>query len=124
MNLSGPGQRESFRFYHQLGSLGGLGLGGALINLPGVCRRRDVPGRLRSEDGGGGDALRPLHDLPIAQVSALVADDHPAVEVQHHRGRSAQHPPGRFFDGEAPSLPTDEIAVKDRPDRLEGRRPP
>ena len=46
-------------------------------------------------------------------------DDHPAVEVQHHCGCLAQHPPRRLLDGEAPALPADDVAVEDHTNRLE-----
>lgn len=119
VNLSGRGQRESFRFCHPLGSLGEIFYEPVSVSLPRVCRRRDVLGRLRPDDRRGQDTLRALSDLPVAQVPAFIADDHPAVEVQHHRGRTAQHPSRRLLDGKASSLPADEVAVEDRTNSLE-----
>ena len=48
-----------------------------------------------------------------------MADDHLAVEVRHHHGQPAQHPPGRLNDGIAIPLALDEVTVEDRPKRLE-----
>jgi len=64
-------------------------------------------------------AFLSFRDLPISKVPAPVADDNPAVEVQHHNGRPPQHPLGRLLNGETFPLPADEVAVEDRPGRLQ-----
>src|SRR4030042_6691395 len=107
VNISGPGQHESFRFYRHLGSPRSFDLGRTSINLPGMCWRRCVLGRLRTDNRHSRDALRPLRALPVTEVPALVADDSSAVEVKHPRGWAAQHPPRRLLDGNAPNLPAD-----------------
>lgn len=90
-----------------------------MIDLPRMGRRRVVLGRLRPDRRHRRDALGPLPDLPIVGIPALMADDLPALGVQHHRGWSAKHPAHRFLDDEAPAPPADDIAVEDRPDHLE-----
>ena len=82
-------------------------------------RWRGVLRGLRPEDRYGLYALLSFHDLPISKVPTLVADDHAAVKVQHHHGRTSQHPPGGLLNGEAFPLPADEVAVEDRPGRLQ-----
>jgi len=76
-------------------------------------------GRLRPDRRDGRGALGPLRNLPEAEVLALVADDHPAVEVEHHRGRLAHHPPRRLLDSEAPALPTDDVTVENHANGFE-----
>ena len=64
-----------------------------------------------------------FHDLPIAQVLALEANDRPAVKVLEDRRRPSQHPPGGLLDGVALVLPADAVAVVDRPGSQEsGKR--
>jgi hypothetical protein len=56
VNISVPGQHESFRFYRHLGSPGHLGLARSSINLPRVGRRRGVLGRLGTSSLKNGPA--------------------------------------------------------------------
>lgn len=79
----------------------------------------DVLGRLRPAHRYDRHPLRPLRDLPVAEIPALVADDQTSFEGQPHRGRPTQHPTCQRFDGEAPTPPAYGTAVQDRPDRLE-----
>jgi hypothetical protein len=81
--------------------------------------RRGVLGWFRAPDGCGCGPGFFFHDIPITQVLALEANDHPAVKVLEDRRRTSQHPPGGLLDGVALALPADEVAVVDRPGSLD-----
>jgi len=49
------------------------------------------------------------------EVLTLETNDHPAVKMLDHQRRPSLHPPGGIVDCEALALPTDEVAVVDRP---------